>query len=62
MLEDQSLARIRNKGSVRKLDTLSAGKRTAVKLGNVLGPPLLLIAFGLVGWQLRTRRRRKLKL
>ncbi|MCC6999350.1 MAG: GldG family protein [Deltaproteobacteria bacterium] len=62
MMEDAALSRIRNKGTVRKLTTVSSGDRTLIKFGNVLGPPFLLIGFGLVAWRLRVRRRRKLKL
>lgn len=35
--------------------------RTAVKLGNVVGAPLLLLLFGLVRWRLREARRRRLQ-
>ncbi|MBX7100668.1 MAG: GldG family protein [Myxococcaceae bacterium] len=38
---------------------LSGSTRTAVKLGNALGLPFLLIAFGLVRWRLREARRLK---
>jgi hypothetical protein len=36
---------------------LSDGTRNAVKFGNALGMPFLLVAFGLVRWRLREARR-----
>jgi len=62
LTEDTALSRIRNKGSLRRIEPISDSKRTWVKVGNVAGPPLLLIVLGIVAWRLRDRRRRKLKL
>jgi gliding-associated putative ABC transporter substrate-binding component GldG len=39
---------------------LSSAARNAVKWGNVVGAPLLLIAVGLIRWQMREGRRRRL--
>jgi ABC-type uncharacterized transport system involved in gliding motility auxiliary subunit len=40
---------------------LSDGIRQAVKYGNILGVPFLLVLYGLVRWRLRESRRRALK-
>jgi len=60
LLLDPALLAMRSRGmAVAPLKTdLSDGARTAVKLGNPLGLPLLLAAFGLIRWRMREARRR----
>ena len=61
MLLDPALLAMRNRGmagSPLQAD-LSDGKRNAVKFGNALGMPMLLVAFGLVRWRMRESRRRQ---
>jgi|SRR5579871_1942663 len=41
---------------------LSDGMRQAIKYGNILGVPCLLVLYGLVRWRMRESRRRSLKI
>jgi gliding-associated putative ABC transporter substrate-binding component GldG len=61
MLLDPALLAMRNRGMAGSpLETeLTDGKRNAVKFGNALGMPMLLVAFGLVRWRMRESRRRQ---
>jgi hypothetical protein len=64
MLADSALLEMRAREFAdAPLDTdLSDGIRQAVKYGNILGIPFLLVIYGLVRWRLRESRRRTLKL
>ena len=59
MLLDPALLAMRSRGLAgAPLEAeLSDGKRNAVKFGNALGMPFLLVAFGLVRWRMREGRR-----
>ncbi len=61
MLLDPALLAMRNRGMAgTPLEAdLSDGKRNAVKFGNALGMPMLLVGFGLVRWRMRESRRRR---
>jgi gliding-associated putative ABC transporter substrate-binding component GldG len=57
---DEALMSIRTRSiASRPLEQLGDAGRTWFKYGNMLLPPLLLIAFGIVRWRLRTNRKRK---
>jgi gliding-associated putative ABC transporter substrate-binding component GldG len=59
--QEESLVKLRNKQMQERALTLpeSKAKRVGIQIANVLGLPLLLVAIGLVRWQLRARRRRR---
>ena len=59
LTQEEGLISIRSREVVsRPLDEISDGKRQAVKYANIFGPPLLVIAFGVVRWQSRRRKKR----
>ncbi len=58
LVEEAALIAVRGKQVERPLASLDDGKRLFVKYGNIAGPPLALVAFGLVYWRVRERRRR----
>ena len=62
LVQDEALISIRSRGFVpQPLDpNLSANTKAVIKFGNILGVPLLFILFGVVLWQLRSARRRRL--
>jgi ABC-type uncharacterized transport system involved in gliding motility auxiliary subunit len=62
LAQDTDLVSVRGKVVARPLEGIEPGKKAWVKAGNVVGAPLALIAFGLVYWRLRERRRRTVKL
>lgn len=64
MLADSALLEMRAREFAdAPLDAdLSDTLRQAVKFGNILGVPLLLIVYGIVRWRLRESRRRSLKM
>jgi len=41
---------------------LSDGLRQAVKYGNIIGVPFLLVLYGLIRWRMREARRRSLRI
>lgn len=57
VLDDAMLA-VRSRGlEAAPLKELTDGQRNAVKYANMLGLPLVFVAFGLVRWRVRERRR-----
>jgi gliding-associated putative ABC transporter substrate-binding component GldG len=62
MLLDPALLSMRTRGLIDPpIDPeLSDGMRNGVKIGNVVGVPLLLVFYGLVRWRTRLSRRRRL--
>lgn len=58
--KDDAMAVLRTKGlTARPLLIKSDATPTLVKLGDVVGVPLLFITFGLVSWRVRLARRRR---
>jgi gliding-associated putative ABC transporter substrate-binding component GldG len=56
LTQEEGLITIRSREvTSRPLDEVADGTRRAVKYANIFGPPLLVIAFGLVRWQARRR-------
>lgn len=62
LAEDTDLVAARTKVVERPLEAISDGKKTALKVANVAGPPLFVVLFGLLYWQLRERSRRNIRL
>lgn len=63
LLLDEAMMGIRTRGlTVAPLDELSDTTRTTLKYANILGLPALFVAYGLVRWRLRERRRRLVRL
>ncbi len=64
MLADKALLEMRAREFADSpLDNdLSDGVRQAVKYGNIIGIPVLLVLYGLIRWRMRESRRRSLKL
>ena len=62
LVSDEALISIRSRGFVpQPLDpNLSDGAKSAIKYGNIVGVPLLFLLFGVVLWQLRAAKRRRL--
>jgi hypothetical protein len=55
---DDALLAVRSRGlEAAPLEELTDGQRNAVKYLNMLGLPLVFVAFGLVRWRMRERRR-----
>ncbi len=60
---DEALLAVRSRGlGAAPLVEVSDGTRNAVKYGNIVGLPLGFVAFGLVRWRLREKRRREVSL
>lgn len=59
MLLDPALLAMRSRGlaTAQLQPELDSGTRSAAKLGNALGIPLLLVGFGLIRWRMREGRR-----
>ncbi len=59
LAQDEGLIEIRSREDAsRPLDpTLSEGARLRIKYANILGPPLLVVIFGLIRWRARKARR-----
>ena len=62
LAEDSDLVAMRSKKVERPLAKLETGERNLIKYGNIVGAPLLLIAFGVVFWRVRERRRQNIVL
>ncbi len=62
LAQDEGLIAIRSREDAsRPLDpTLSDGARFQIKYANILGPPLLVIVFGLVRWRVRKAKRARI--
>lgn len=60
LVQDEDLIAIRSKGGMRPLEPIEEGEASFYKYGNILGIPLLFIAFGIVRWQMRRKRRHDL--
>jgi gliding-associated putative ABC transporter substrate-binding component GldG len=59
LVQDERLMTIRTRSiENRPLETLGDAQRAAFKYGNMLGPSLLLVLFGLVRWRQRVTRKR----
>ena len=62
LMKDDSLLAVRARGmDAAPLDDISSGERSALKYGNLLGLPILVVLFGVVRWRLREARRRTAK-
>jgi ABC-type uncharacterized transport system involved in gliding motility auxiliary subunit len=63
MLADSSLLEMRARSfSDTPLDSdISDTLRQALKLGNILGVPFLLVLYGIIRWRMRESRRRKIQ-
>lgn len=62
LVDDAGLITIRSKDvSLPPLDQVSDGTKKAFKFGNMLVPPLLAMAFGLLRWRMRQTRRKALE-
>jgi gliding-associated putative ABC transporter substrate-binding component GldG len=60
---DEALLAMRARGlAAAPLDEVSDGTRGSIKYINVLGLPLAFVAFGLVRWRVREKRRREVAL
>lgn len=58
----EALVAIRSKGDTRRpMDDLEPEKQKELRLGALIGSPLLLILLGLVRWRVRLRRNRSLQ-
>jgi gliding-associated putative ABC transporter substrate-binding component GldG len=58
LLMDDAMLSIRSRGlAAAPLEQVSDGTRSMLKLFNILGLPLLLIAFGVIRWRIRESRR-----
>ena len=61
LVQDEALLSIRTKTiAPRALNEISAGLRPWIKYGNMIGPVLIVVLFGLIRW--RTRRNRQIVL
>jgi gliding-associated putative ABC transporter substrate-binding component GldG len=61
LVDDAGLISIRSKDvSLPPLDQVSDGTKQFIKYGNLVLPPLLVLAFGFIRWQMRKTRRRAL--
>ncbi|MEW5875662.1 MAG: GldG family protein [Candidatus Zixiibacteriota bacterium] len=59
LTQEEGLITIRSRDVVsRPLDTVSDGGKQAIKYANIFGPPLLVVALGLIRWQARRRAKR----
>lgn len=57
LVQDEALLTIRSKKiEARSLDEVSAGLKPWIKYGNMLGPVLIVILFGLIRWRRRKSR------
>jgi gliding-associated putative ABC transporter substrate-binding component GldG len=62
LVDDAGLITIRSKDvSLPPLDQVSDGTKSLIKYSNLIVPPLLLIAYGLLRWRARRSRRKALE-
>jgi hypothetical protein len=59
LAEDEDLVAVRSKKVDRPIAKLESGERNLIKYGNIVGAPLLLMAFGIGYWRVRERRRKR---
>ncbi len=60
---DEDLLAVRSRGlAAAPLDELSDGSRNTIKYLNIVGLPFAFVAFGLVRWRVREKRRREVSL
>ncbi len=58
LADDAGLITIRSKDiSQPPLDPVSDGSKQAIKLANLVVPPLLVLAYGLFRWRIRRARK-----
>lgn len=59
LAQDEALVKLRNKQMQERAMILpeAKGKRVLMQIGLIVGMPILLIAFGVIRWRLRLRRR-----
>lgn len=62
LAEDEDLVAVRSKKVDRPLAKLESGERNVVKYLNIVGAPLLLVAFGIGYWRVREHRRKRYSL
>jgi gliding-associated putative ABC transporter substrate-binding component GldG len=62
LAEDTALLAARTKSVERPLEAVTDTKKTIIKFANIGGPPVALILFGVVYWQIRERRRRRVSI
>ncbi len=62
LVQDEALALVRNKGmQTRPLKEVSAATANFIKVGNIVGIPLLVCVVGIVRWRIRQSRRKSIK-
>jgi ABC-type uncharacterized transport system involved in gliding motility auxiliary subunit len=60
---DEALLSVRSRGlGSAPIAEISDGTRNVVKYGNIVGLPMAFVAFGLVRWRVREKRRREVSL
>ena len=62
LVQDTQLVGVRGKQVARPLEPIDDDKKLVLKLANLAGPPAGLAIFGLIYWQVRSRRRRRVAL
>jgi len=62
LAQDTELIAVRGKLVARPIEGLESHTRVLVKTANVVGAPLLLVAFGVVYWRVRERRKKTVRL
>jgi len=62
LVNDTDLIGVRAKQIARPVKPLDNADRLLVKYGNIAGPPLALVLFGVVYWRVREKRRKHVKL
>ena len=62
LVQDDALLAVRTRGltAAPLSDTISDGARNGLKFANILGLPLVLVAFGLIRWRMREGRRTRM--
>ena len=62
LVDDAGLITIRSKDvTPPPLEQVEDGTRNLLKYGNLITPPLLVLAFGLIRWRTRKARRKALE-
>jgi ABC-type uncharacterized transport system involved in gliding motility auxiliary subunit len=63
LVDDAGLITIRSKDvTLPPLEPVSDGTKKLVKYANLIVPPLLVVAYGLIRWRMRKARRKALEL